>query len=271
MPKSTSINKLIEKQYASLSPNARNIANFIQQNPLAVITMSVADIAAASKTSKATVSRFFRQLGYESHQDAKSTMLQKRDKGFPVAQAGNKNDSFSQEIANLESSFQGLSDNEIDDVARKISSAKRVIIFGYRNSYPMAINFRQQLKQLRENVFLLPQPGQTISEDVVGFTNDDFIILLGFRRRPRIFPKLVEQLNGKTTLLLADPSGQVFNQQVSHLFVCQLGQSQPFDSYAAPMAVISLICNRVFKYCAGEGQQRAAAISDLYNEFDELS
>ena len=52
----------IENHYASLSPSGKAIAHYIQQNPIAVLSQSTSLIAEKTGTSKATVSRFFRQL-----------------------------------------------------------------------------------------------------------------------------------------------------------------------------------------------------------------
>ena len=76
MPNNKTANVLnqIEKHYALLSPAGKRIAQYLQQTPLAVISQSTAQIAEKTQTSKATVSRFFRQLGFDSHQQAKDTL-----------------------------------------------------------------------------------------------------------------------------------------------------------------------------------------------------
>jgi len=76
--------KQIEKHYASLSPSGQSIAHYIQQNPIAVLSQSISLIAEKTGTSKATVSRFFRQLGFDSHQQAKDALVQLREQGVPV-------------------------------------------------------------------------------------------------------------------------------------------------------------------------------------------
>ena len=68
----------IRDKYTDLSPSARAIANYLQQFPLTIISDSTAEIAAKTNTSKATVSRLFRQLGYASHQDAKQDVVLQR-------------------------------------------------------------------------------------------------------------------------------------------------------------------------------------------------
>ena len=275
MSKNVSLTNRIEQHYATLSRAGQSIANYLQLHPLAITSMSVTELSRASGTSKATVSRFFRQLGYESHQDAKKQLLAKRTAGFPIADSESKPDGlqqeFAQELENVKRTLDGITEQSLNAIAERLANAKRVLLIGYRNSYPLALTFSQQLKQIRSDIQLLPLPAQTIAEELVDIQNGDFIVLVGFRRRPRVFQKLVTELKGQPTLLLTDPSGQVYNQDVEHLLVCQLGHQLAFDSYAAPMSVIALLCNRVYDHIGEQGQQRTTRISDLYDSFNELS
>jgi DNA-binding MurR/RpiR family transcriptional regulator len=272
LSKEQSIEEAIVQRYATLSPNARIIANYIQQNPLAIISMSVADMASATQTSKATVSRFFRQIGYESHQQAKAKLLERRVDGFPVANTNSHNQSqLGDEVVNITQTLNGMTPSQVNDIVDLLSNSNKISIIGYRNSYPIALHFRQQLMQIRSSVRILPQPGQTLGEELVSLDEDEVVILVGFRRRPKNFQKLVDSVSKQPTVLLTDPTGQVFNKQVSHLLVCHLGQENAFDSYAAPMSMIAILCNETYTRLASKGQVRTANISKMYEQLDELS
>ncbi len=261
---------LIEQQYPSLSPSARQIAAYVQQHPIALVSKSTAEIARLSGTSKATVSRFFRQLGFESHQDVKDAMLSMREKGLPLPLDENQPDHYQQEIRNLAMTFDGLKPDSVDQVVSLLADSERITLIGYRNAYPLALHFRQQLKQVRSTVRLLPQPGQSLGEDLIDIPENEVVVLLGFRRRTRIFSRIVDALNAHTTVLITDPTGQVYNQKVSHLLVCHPGQQHAFDSYAAPMSLISFLANRVFERLGDKAVKRAARIASMYDELDEL-
>jgi DNA-binding MurR/RpiR family transcriptional regulator len=261
----------ISVRYPQLPEAAQEVANYIQAQPMAMASLSVSEIASETGTSKATVSRFFRQLGYASHQDAKKALLKKRELGFPALPIEQSQDDIQQELLQIERTLTAISNETLDHIASTLASAPRIVLIGYRSSFPLAMNFCRQLKQVRNQVVLVPQSAQTIAEDLVDLKKDDVIVLVGLRRRPRIFTKLIEHLTGKRTLLLTDPSGQIYNQSVTHLLVCHLGDNQPLDSYAAPMSVISVLCNRVYKLLGEQGQQRASDIADLYEDLGELS
>lgn len=272
MTATKNIIEVIESLYSTLPPTARTIANYVQQNPLAIVSMPVAELAEVTGTSKATVSRFFRQLGYENHQQAKQGLLDLRLKGLPVVDSQAKSDDqIHDEIDNITKTLTGVSAKQLDEISTLLAKSAKVTIIGYRNAYPLALHFRQQLTQIRTAVQLLPQPGQTIAEDLVDLTTQDLVVLLGFRRRPSGFEKLVESLSGKQVVLLTDPTGQVFNQQVEHLLVCHLGNKQAFDSYGAAMSLISVLCNKTHEKMANKGQIRTTDISKMYVDLQELS
>lgn len=260
----------IQSKYSQLSPSARSIANYLQQFPLTIISDSTAEIAAKTQTSKATVSRLFRQLGYDSHQDAKQDVMLQRDAGIPVKQTLSQHDHVFAELDNLQRTLENIDADTINTIAAMLANAPKITLIGYRNSYPVALHCRQQLKQIRSNVRLLPQPGQSLSEDLMDLTDDEIVLVFGFRRRPRIFARMIDALPKARTLLLTDPTGQVYQDKVEHIMVCQLGNQLAFDSYAAPMSLVSVLCNQAYTLLGEEGDQRVSTISELYAEMGEL-
>lgn len=54
---------------------------------------------------------------------------------------------------------------------------------------------------------MLPQPGQSLSEELVDLTADDVVVVMAFRRRPRIIRPLLQQLqsSGIPALLMCEP------------------------------------------------------------------
>ncbi len=260
----------IEKHYASLSPSGKAIAHYLQQNPIAVLSQSTSLIAEKTATSKATVSRFFRQLGFDSHQQAKDTHVQLREQGVPVVSASSNTQQLESEIKNLSHTFEGMSMDVLKEVASLLAKANQITLIGFRNAYPIALHFRQQLKQIRTSIRLLPQPGQTLSEDIIDLGDNDLVVLFGFRRRTRQFKFVLNSIKHCKTVLITDPTGQIYRDQVNHLLVCHIGSESPFDSYAAPMSLVASLCNLTYEELGEEAAKRVEAITDVYIQMDEL-
>lgn len=260
----------IEKHYATLSPSAKAIAHYLQQNPIVVLSQSTALIAENTGTSKATVSRFFRQLGFDSHQQAKDAHVQLREQGVPVISPLSNVQQHEAEIKNLSRTFEGTSLDTLKAVAKRLAHANQITLIGFRNAYPIALHFRQQLKQIRASVRVLPQPGQTLSEDIIDLTENDVVVLFGFRRRTRQFKYVLKNITHCQTVLITDPTGQMYRDDVDFLLVSHIGSEAPFDSYAAPMSLVASLCNLTYETLGSEAAKRVDAITDIYIEMDEL-
>ncbi|WP_340680813.1 MurR/RpiR family transcriptional regulator [Paraglaciecola sp.] len=262
--------KRIEQNYTELPPNARKIADHLLHNASDVVSHTVTELANITHTSKATVSRFFRQLGYDSHVDVKHEMNELRSAGYPISMQTNEVSGFKAELNRLKQTFAYIDNQQLTALVESIIKSKRITLIGFRNSYPVALHFRQQLQQIHGQIRLLPQPGQTISEDLEDITADELVIVIGFRRRPKLFATLLEQLDAQQIVLFADPSGQIYKDKVGSLFICQLGQEQALDSYAAPMSLVSVICNKVLTELAQSGHKRVNRISERFRVLNEI-
>jgi DNA-binding MurR/RpiR family transcriptional regulator len=151
-----------------------------------------------------------------------------------------------------------------------IAGARRVVVVGFRNSYPMALHLRQQLAHARQGVELAPLPGQSIGEELAALGADDVVVVLGFRRRPALFSGVVElaAASDARVVLLSDSAR--YADAVDALIECPVDSVTAFDSYAAATSVISLLAAAVLGARPREGAARIAAIGDAYRELDEL-
>jgi len=234
------LDERLRSQYAQLSPQEQRIADFVFDHFDDLISYNSAELARLSGVSKATVSRLFRRLGYEKYKDMRDELRTLRQSGMPLtdnrdAVQGNTllARHYKQEMANLTQWINRIDSQQLSDVIAALGSAKRVFIIGMRNAYPVALHLRQQLLQARAHVVLLPQPGQTLGEELVDITPDDMVVVMAFRRRP-------------------------------------LDSVSAFDSYASAMSLVNLLANALLHETLSQGRQRIHQIADLYQHLDEL-
>ena len=160
-----------------------------------------------------------------------------------------------------------------ESIIHGLDAARRIVLVGFRNSYPLAMHFRQQLIQVRADVSLAPQPNQSLAEDLVEMGEADLVVLFGFRRRPRLFDSLVDELAGMPChlLLIGDATASGYAEQADWWLECPLDSISAFDSYAGAMSLISLLANGLLHHRLGQGRARIDAVSELYQGMDELS
>ena len=270
MERYSSLKLKIQEAYCDFSSGHTKVADYIQSNPEQLLIQSTNEIAQYCEVSKATVSRFIRKLGYENHQELRSELLNVREQGVPMIIQSESRNILQADIAALYELNEQLEELNITNLIKDIATAKKVVIVGFRNNYPVALHFRQQLLQCRNNVTVLPVTGQTLSEELIDIIKDDFIILLGIRRRTKSFQNLLNYLKPYNHLLISDQSGQKYAQQSRYFLLCPMNTQEPLDSYSTPMAIVSFLSNHVYRFLGQQANEQSTLVSNLYRELDEL-
>lgn len=273
------LDERLKSHYPQLSPQEQRAADFIFDHFDDLISYNSAELARLSGVSKATVSRLFKRLGYEKYRDMREELRTLRQSGMPLtdnrdAVQGNTllARHYKQEMANLTQWVSQLDAAQFSEVVQKLATSRRIFIVGMRNSWPVALHFRQQLLQARGEVTILPQPGQTLAEELPDITPDDIVVAIAFRRRPRIIKPLLLQFQeaGIPTLAICEPQAQAVIALARWHLCAPLDSVSAFDSYACANSLINLLTNAVLHELLSKGRQRIHYIADLYSQLDEL-
>jgi DNA-binding MurR/RpiR family transcriptional regulator len=261
----------IDEAHADLTPQEQRAAEFMRAHLADLAVYNATEVARFSGVSKATVSRLYRRLGFESAEDLREHVRSLRAAGTPVVSAATTAQAtyLEQELANLRAALTGV---DLAPAATAIARAGRVLVLGYRNSFPVALHLRQQLTQARAGVELAPQPGQSVGEELAGLVEGDVVVLVGFRRRPAYFGRLVAAIaEGPATLvLLTDPSGRAHGRSAAHVIECPIETASAFDSYSAAASVVGLLAATVLASDPRRAGRRIASIDSVYASLDEL-
>ncbi|CAE1144809.1 MurR/RpiR family transcriptional regulator HpxU [Serratia rhizosphaerae] len=273
------LDERLKAQYAALSPQEQRVADFIFDHFNDLISYNSAELARLSGVSKATVSRLFKRLGYDKYKDMRDELRTLRQSGMPLtdnrdAVQGNTllARHYKQEMANLTQWVNAIDAQQFAEAIDALAKARRIIIIGMRNAYPAALHLRQQLLQARGQVLLLPQPGQSLSEELVDASAQDLVVMVAFRRRPRIVRPLLQQLqaDGVPVLLLCEPQAHSLFPLTRWQLCAPLDSVSAYDSYAAANSLINLLANALLHQLLDSGRPRIHQIATLYQQLDEL-
>ncbi|TKI03317.1 MurR/RpiR family transcriptional regulator [Martelella alba] len=265
--------------YARLSPQEQRIAGFIIDNLDDMTSYNSAELARLSGVSKATASRLFRRLGYANYRQVRDELRTLRQSGMPVVDRGDatRGDTllarhYKQEMFNLAQWVNGLDSGQFAEAIRAMGRARRLCLVGLRNSYPVAMHLRQQLQHIRDQVGLLPQPGQTLAEEIVDLGVLDLMIVVAFRRRSGHIAPLLTQLRNRRVpvLLLSEPQARSLTSLVRWHFTVPLDSVSAFDAYSSAMSLVSLISNALLHDALESGRQRIRTIAGMYAALNEL-
>ncbi|WP_201799352.1 MurR/RpiR family transcriptional regulator [Subtercola vilae] len=273
-PMSTApIGERIDEAYVDLSPQEQRAADFILAHLADLAVYNATELARLSGVSKATVSRLFRRLGFSDAKEVRAHARILRAEGVPLGGASAALTAhLAQEQSNIHHAFSSANVEQLTRAAALIAAARRVVVIGLRNSYPVALHLRQQLLQGLADVRLAPQPGQSIGEELAGLGPTDVAIVIGFRRRPDGFARILDAAHSARVpiVLLADPSARRFSDRASAWLECPVDSVSALDSYAAANSLVSVLASQTLAVAARTSRTRIASINRLYSDLHEL-
>lgn len=265
------IDERIAAHHDELTPQERRAAATLLEHLDDLGTYRAAELAELAGVSRATMSRLFRSLGFEDFDEVREHLRGLRGTGEPRRVDG------APDLAKIAAAEQAAILRAIEhprllEVAGLLALADRVLVVGWRNSYPVALHLREQLAQARDDVRIAPVPGQTTGEELVGLGSDDVVVVVGFRRRPQFFGDFVVAARdtGASVVLVGDPTAVPHAARASVWLECPLQHALAFDSYAAPMALVSVLADSVLAACRRRGPTRVRAISETYERLGEV-
>jgi len=265
---------LIEAAYGAMGPVEKHLAGVVLDHLGDLATYNAVELASMSGASKATVSRFFRRLGFETYTEARHSARSLRAAGVPVA--GRVADTLAAHAAtardNLARAVGGLDAAGLAQVADLLAEAEQVVVVGFRNSYAVALHLREQLLQARPRVALVPQPGQSVGEELAQLGPRDAAVCVGFRRRPAGFATVVDVLldAGVPTVLLVDPGARRHVPRATHRVEVPVDGCGAFDDYGAAMTTVCALADAVLDRVGRPGRERIAALAESYRSSAEL-
>lgn len=273
------IDERLRSEYPQLAPQEQRVADFIFDHFDDLISYNSAELARLSGVSKATVSRLFKRLGYVSYRAMRDELRTLRQSGMPLTDSRDAVQGntllarhYQQEMANLTHWVKQIDAAQFGAVIAAMGQSRRLVLLGMRNSYPVAMHLRQQLMQVREQVMLIPQPGQTLAEELVDLGPQDMVVVVAFRRRPRLVREVLQQLQilQVPTLLICEPQAQALIPLASWHLMTPLDSVSAFDSYSCAMSLASLLSNALLHDRLSQGRQRIHQVADLFSDLEEL-
>jgi DNA-binding MurR/RpiR family transcriptional regulator len=260
---SVSLESRIRGRYDQMSAVEQKLSDVILASPGHLAMQTATELAISAGVSKATTTRFFRALGYDSYDTARRDARKASSGGSPLylQHLGDEDRDpqaliqhhLDQEITNLVKTYESLSQPDMFQMAQAIAKARRVVLIGYRHSQTVAVMFRSNLIQVRGDILLLP-------------------ICIGLRRRvPQLESGMVAMAAlGVQILYVSDVLAGKPAKLARWVIRCHTEGSLMFDSNASVAGITNLLCSLVGKELAGEKATHLAQVEVLHQQLEEL-
>ena len=278
-PSGDRVDVRIAALFDDLTESEKRLAEVVLEAASDLSAFTAGELAARADVSAATAARFFRRLGYESYGDLRRSVRDARAWGSPLYELSSTEQPadfarhIAQDIENLQRLATELPTAALADAVALLAAAKRIHVIGFRNSTVLAAYARNLFAHMKPDVRLLPLAGQTLAEDLVGLGPEDALVVFGFRRRPPALREVMAAVreSGARILLVTDATA-ARTAHVAHVTLrCPNQGASLFDSYVAPMSLISHLASALGVAMGEAAESRLAMIERLHQRLEPLT
>ncbi|WP_339162095.1 MurR/RpiR family transcriptional regulator [Siminovitchia sp. FSL H7-0308] len=237
-----------------LSKSQQRIADYIQKHLDLIPYMNEKEIAKACNISVATVSRFWKAIGFLNLKEFKQHLKQETaiTPASKVEAAVKKHSSshgqviFDHAVQCLNETKHHLSERKFQQATAALANAKRIHLYGAGSAQSLVCLFSFRLKRFNGNVFSLPPSGHEIFEAMIHMEKGDVLVIFGFVQASVEINVLLDfaQKQGVCTILMTDLLVSPMLERATYVLYTSRGDAGDFHSMAAPVAMIeSMIIN----------------------------
>jgi DNA-binding MurR/RpiR family transcriptional regulator len=281
--KQQSLEARVYALYATLSPAERRLADVMLQHQMELASYTAGELASLAGVSRATAARFVRLLGYESYGEAKRQVRTMQYWGSPRAGLSDPDQPPSGEvslaemmrtdISNIRTTAESISEEALRAAAGAIASARRLWVMGLRSGYGLAHQAHHYFSLIKPDVQVLPVNGASYSQEMASFQDGDILLVIAFRRRPRILPTILSESRalGVGSILITDLSASASAKAADHVLRCKCECPAPFNSFSAALTLIHYLAWAVTNQLGEKSLERFRLIDRLVTTLDDVS
>lgn len=232
-----------------LTPHQKTIADFVQKNVHSILYTTESEIADQLSLSNATVSRFWKTVGYENFKDFKNT-LKKQTEISPANKLENimkqvetnevQNKLLTQSLEHLQETLLYFSSDTFQQAVDQLSNADNIYIYSPGPSEGLANLIRFRLSRFGLSIHLMPKSGHEIFESLIHMTERDTVLVFGF---VQLHPETKVILDhskaiGCKSIVITDRLISDFNTSADIVLYASRGELWEFHSMVAPTFLI---------------------------------
>ncbi|PGT76737.1 MULTISPECIES: MurR/RpiR family transcriptional regulator [Bacillaceae] len=232
-----------------MSPSQYKIADYIQKNTQLVLLSTEQEIANAVKVSIASVSRFWRLVGYKNFKDFKTQMSLQLEVS-PAGKMKNvmtrvegqelQHHTLDRAVTHLFKTMEQFTDQSFQQAVNTLRRASTIYLHAPGPSLGLAELMDYRLSRFGMNLHTMRKYGSEIFEDLMHITNEDVVVLFGFIRLLPEANVILDYSNqvGYKTIIITDQLISEFSTKGDIVLFASRGDSREFHSMIAPMFIV---------------------------------
>lgn len=264
-----------------LSIKHRRVLEVVEKKGFKVAYMSIEDLSKEAEVSLATISRFWRLVGFKNFKDFKK-YVKKRIETTPENKLKNfmldvGDDNLFDRIIkqNYEYLFQThahLDQEALGKSSNEIIQANRVFIYAPSSSEGLGNLLRHRLKRYGIPVEKTAKSGHELYESMIHFTKGDVIILFQYVKSLPESEVILDYANELdiTTILFTDQLVANMNKLASYVLYAHRGDSWDFHSMVAPTTVVEALIMLISQQLEDHSLKNLEKLSELRKKYGDI-
>lgn len=267
---------------ASLTAAERRVAEAILRSPQAVGFGTVAELADAAAVGAASVVRLASKLGYDGYSDLQASVqhdllrqlrpaVERIDETPGV---GPLPDHQRVELDNVRATLEAADPKAIERLAGRLAELGRpVAVLSGEASYGVALQFTDQLRQLRDGVRMLAGSEVAVRRDIAVLDPSATAVVIDLRRYERWVLDAHEALCERKiwSAALTDSMLSPLASRADVMFAVSADSVGPFDSHVGTLALLNLIAAEAAAALRSTARDRLAAVETAWTRHGSLS
>lgn len=265
-----------------LSKAQKKIARYLINHPDSAPFLTASKLAKLSAVGEATVVRFAVFIGYEGYPDLQRHLQEALKRQWTTVEklqmtiedgAGEEEtiarEILNDDIANLQATLQQLNVGQFKEAVQAIIKAENIYIIAYRSAVSLGSLLEFYLDLVLQNTELVRQ-ADGISEHLLGITNRDLVIGIGFARYTKRTVDVMKyaQDKGAVTMCVTD---HMLSPLIPHSDIRLTAASDInsfINSFSAPISIINALITAVTRSEHVKVKIRLQELEQLWDNFD---
>lgn len=266
-------------QYNDLTPSQQKIAQYIERNIQQIMLLTEQEIADTLQISVASVSRFWRAVGYDNMKDFKlktsermtptparkieSLLDQNKEQG-PVTT------SIHTAIHNLELTLEHFDEESLDQASQLIEEASKIYIYGQGSSAGLKNLLYFRLARFGLTIQRIDQAGSEMLEDIVHMKSQDLLIMFSFGMKALPEEKVLLQEardKGFKLIIITDQLVSANNEEADVTLFGSRGEEWEFHSMVVPTLILEMLVTHVSAKMKDESLSRLEDIRKIRKKY----
>ncbi|KGR75940.1 MurR/RpiR family transcriptional regulator [Ureibacillus sinduriensis] len=267
---------------SKLTPSQKRIADFIEKSGERILYYSETELAQALQVSNATISRFWKNIGFGNFKSFKADLMEKEQLS-PENKLRNSllqiqsNDLLLHEHLltmtrnQLANTLRELDQEQFKEAIEVMSNCRKLYIHAPASAEGLAALMKHRLARFGLEIEMLPKSGHELFESLMHLRKEDVVFLFGFvamNREAGVLLDYAKSANYKT-IVMTDCLISDYQDEADYIFYTNRGELWEFHSMIAPTFLVENFILGIGQHLENNSLSNLQRLSELRSQYKD--